>query len=197
MKQIIFWMCSIYGVLPLVNENTLYIFCRGTATKAGMIAKRYNIRDSFITHTGIGYFENNKAYLFHVTDDRSVQNALQISSLQSFSAVKDLIHFSIWKITTEKTAFNRVKASLQQFSTRKIFFDTQFSLANKPDSLYCAEFCANVLNEAGIKCSPTSLRLTDEFAIRFLSRKFLLYFPADFFLQLDGIEKIYSFTIDQ
>lgn len=189
MKAIILFLCSFY--MPKLQENTLYIFCRGTATKSGFVAKQYNIIDTQITHTGIGYFKNGVARIYHVTDDKHVKNALQVSSMKSF-AVPETIHLSIWEIPMERRAFNTTVAMLHRSATRKIIFDRQFSLTNSPDSIYCAEFCAIVLAEAGVFSVPRTIYLKDKLAASFLDRQLFTYFPADFFLQIPGIKKIFT-----
>jgi hypothetical protein len=84
-------------VKNLLNEESIYIVCRGTGSKGGMIARDYNLKDTLVSHIGIGLLFDKELIIFHVTDQvRSSENAFQIASIQSFIDVADNNFFSIW-----------------------------------------------------------------------------------------------------
>jgi hypothetical protein len=197
--------CSVNGYTQSFDETTfikqhitgngagIFIFCRGTKSKPALIAKAFNISDTDITHIGIGFFENNRSYIYHVTDQPGeLGTALKMDSAGSFIETGEAGYFSIWKCKAGPQGKGRLKKILECYRKRKIYFDALFRL-QEDDTLYCSEFCARVLkklNSIRFKYKPRRVVLSDPFYQSYLERKQLCYFPVDFYQASKQFKKI-------
>ena len=175
-------------IIQLVNNlerplKNIYIFCRGTSGKAGLIARQFNRADTNITHVGLGYVDRAGAKIFNVTDIKGYKNALVVDSIGSFIASPDVQYLSIWKYKNSPREFRRMKKLIKSYLTRTIFFDISFQLKDD-DTLYCSEFCVNILNKInpGKLCfEPLKKELNGKLYSAILKRKEITYYPVDFF----------------
>jgi hypothetical protein len=177
-------------------KENLFILCRGTISKARLIGKKFNIKDSNITHIGLGFFEENEFKIFNVTDNSITKDGshLVIDSIASFLKSGDIYYFSIWKCDIPKKRMTAIKKICKQYSNRKIYFDATFRL-NDDDTLYCSEFCALVLNRLNIeklRFAPKQYVLNNSFYETVLGTKILVYFPVDFFETNNLFKRIYE-----
>jgi hypothetical protein len=167
-----------------LKENTIYIFCRGTTTKSSLIAHKFNLKDSNITHAGIGFIENKRISIYNVTDNSNLlKSALILDSIESYINSPEVFFLSVWEFNNTLKEFNSLKFSLDQYQNKKIVFDSFFNL-NHDDTLYCSEFCASILNSIGTNkflFKPTTISLDNALYQSYLERKILSYFPVDFF----------------
>ncbi len=180
--------------LPELHKDKIYLFCRGTRSKAGIIANKYSNTDKMISHVGIGYIENNKVYIYNVNDiSDNKRSALFIDSVQSFIAVPAAYYFSLWEYGSSRKELAKLKALCQSYKKRKIIFDYQFKIADN-DTLYCSEFCNNILQKAIPRFffKPSIILLENKLYEVFLNRKQLVYYPADFFEKNRSFKKIYE-----
>jgi hypothetical protein len=133
-----------------LEKNTIYVFSRGTKTKSGIIAEKFNLHGKKITHVGIGFLEHNALKIYHVVDIDTMQTALVVSDLKSFIN-ESVYYLSIWKCHANYTDFKNLKKICKGYSTKKIYFDFSFRL-HDDTTLYCSEFCAAVLKETKFGC---------------------------------------------
>ncbi|MEP6673796.1 MAG: hypothetical protein ABJA78_01525 [Ferruginibacter sp.] len=178
------------------RENNIYIVCRGTKSKSSLIAHRFNIADTNITHAGIGFYKNGKILLYNVTDiyDHS-KSALVVDSLESFVVSSDVYYLSIWECNSSPLQIKKLENICHSYGTRKIFFDASFRI-NDDDSLYCSEFCALVLEKLDpvkFNFKPLVIDLNNRLYEKILERKKLSYYPVDFFQQNSSFRKIFSY----
>ncbi|WP_162127117.1 hypothetical protein [Flavobacterium phycosphaerae] len=175
------------------EDNTVYLFSRGTKTKSGLIAKKFNSNDRYITHVGIGFVENNKMRIYNVIDCDTTKTALVIDNLKSFVCEK-AYYLSIWKCKSNKQEFLKLKKICHEYSSRKVYFDYSFKLNEKDNILYCSEFCSRVLkviNSTKFNFHPKKMKL-ESFYRAVLSRDELLYYPVDFFQEGKLFSKIFE-----
>ena len=180
-----------------VSANSIYLFCRGTTTKSGFIARDFNLKDTNITHVGLGHAENGSFRIYNVTDTRGFDNALLIDSVASFIAEEDVYYFSIWECKSTKRDIGALNKILKRFLERKIIFDISFQL-NKDDTLYCSEFCATLLNETNPRqyhFEPVKRKLNDRLFTAILKREELIYYPVDFFRTNKNFRKLCEFRL--
>lgn len=179
--------------MPL-KKNTIYLVCRGTKKKSGLIAEKYNLNDRKSTHVGIGFFENDELKIYHVTNTKTYKgSALIIDDLNCFLDQKSVYYLGIWACHTNIIDFEKAKRICEDFASLPVKFDKSFLLDNK-NQLYCSEFCHKVLNLTNpviFDFSPSKIKL-DEFYRLVLKRDFLIYYPIDFFQQNKKIFKIYE-----
>ncbi|MBL0358103.1 MAG: hypothetical protein IPP72_15095 [Chitinophagaceae bacterium] len=177
-----------------LNKNDLFIVCRGTYSKSILIAQNFNIKDSNITHCGIGFIKNDVFRIYNVSDINSKKSCLIIDSLNSFRKSSDVYYLSIWKCKVDAGTLKAIKRKCEDYYRKKIDFDYSFTLGND-NTLYCSEFCSRILNDANNRkfyFKPLELHLKNEFYETILKRKVLIYFPVDFFEENKEFKKIYE-----
>lgn len=177
-----------------LTENNIYIVGRSTKYKQNIIAKDFNIKDSLLTHIGLGLLEDEVLKIYNVSNYllNDFDSSLIVEDLESFINVSSLTYYSIWE--KESTAKNiaRLKKILNSYINTVITFDDDFILENK--GLYCSEFVYLVLKQIdalNIKLTPRIKKLTP-FYSRALRRDYLEYIPVDFFQEFDDFKLLYS-----
>jgi hypothetical protein len=168
-----------------LNEKKIYLFFRGTETKEGIIAKKYNIINKDISHVGIGYFHKNENefLIYHVINSNKDTN-LEISSLNTFFIENDFktVYCSIWEITNKQKT-DRIISILNSYKEREIKFDLLFTGKND-NKLYCSEFIVNVLNEidsVSFTFKKQKMKLKPLYS-KILKKDTLYFYPADIFI---------------
>jgi len=165
-----------------LEKNTIYLFCRGTKAKSGLIAEQFNSNDKLITHVGIGYIDKKGLKIYNVTDCDTSKTALLIDNLDSFVS-NGTYYLSIWKYNNSKREYLKLKQLCSDFSKQKVYFDFSFTLNDTDTILYCSEFCARILrmiNPVKFNFRPKELVL-ESYYQALLNRKQLIYYPVDFF----------------
>lgn len=166
-----------------LNKKSLYVVCRGTRSKSGLIANKFNLGDTNATHIGIGFVQNDELRIFNVTNDNGDRYAFRDDSVRSFIGNSDVYYMSIWKIKVTNRELDRAIEFINIEKRKNIRFDYNFVI-NNGDSLYCSEFCVRVLefvNNKKFSFEPTSRKIDYEIVEKVLGRKVLLYYPVDFF----------------
>jgi hypothetical protein len=178
------------------SSDSLYIICRGTKSKAGVIAKQFNIIDSVVTHVGIGYIDEGVLKIVNVTNEpTTTSSALIFDSYLSYTSSSDVFFVGIWRAELNSMEYLKMKRIIDSISNKKIIFDYSFLLTNN-DTLYCSEFCANILmyvNKNKFYFPPTILDIKDPLLRVFLKRDRLIYFPVDFFKKNKLFEPMISY----
>ncbi len=177
----------------LPSPHKVYLCCRGTAQKQGLVAKQFNFSDTNITHIGIGFTSQDGFRIYHVSDVKSNGNYFQHDSLSGFIAEKGTRFFSAWEIEAPEGILEKIKTACLSESNYRIIFDTHFSFHNG-DTLYCSEFCRNVLLQAGLDCSfPTRIsNLQGDFYKIYFGMDSLRYVPVDFFISCNRVKLVYE-----
>jgi len=180
----------------ILSDTAIYIFARGSKTKAGAIARRFNVADTLISHVGIGYVESGMVRIFNMVDDRLPgESALLIDTYESFID-RGTTYVSIWKADSTLAELQKLKKELAGFAKKNIEFDYLFELGS--EKLYCSELCYQLLhqtNAAKYDYVPRVAEL-EEFHSTILGRKNLIYYPVDFFQQ-KGFVKVFEARIEK
>ena len=183
-----------------ISEDRIYIFSRGTRSKAYLLAHQFNIRDTNSTHVGIGFYQDHRFFIYNVIDEAPEgKSALVINSLDSFLLGEDVSSFSLWECANSVQDLALMKTLLRNYMNKKIAFDVQFKLA-EDDSLYCSEFCAQVLNRLGGKkfdFHPITKPLNNPLLEAVLGRMNIYYYPVDFFQRSAFVRKVYEWRRKQ
>lgn len=195
---LVFWSASLLlynhdlHAQNIDHSDYIYLICRGTREKVGLIAEKYNLKDPNITHVGIGLLHGKNMVVYHVTNDHEGPTDLAIESLSRFKSPRDLFYLSIWKCPISKTELLRLKKILENYTKQKIIFDTDFKAQN--NKLYCSEFCVEVLQ----KLNPqkfhfsTKKQTLDFFSSKILGCETLEYYPVDFFQTSIYFKKVFE-----
>lgn len=179
------------------EQKTIYIFCRGTKAKSGLIAEKFNSIDRKITHVGIGYYDKDELKIYNVTDTDTTKTALVIDNLESFIS-GGTYYLSVWQCSNSEEEFLKLKGTCSAFSKRKFYFDFSFTLNEKDDVLYCSEFCSRILktvNSKKFSFKPKGMKL-ESYYQALLNRKKLLYYPVDFFEQSTYFTKMFEINLN-
>lgn len=179
-------------------ENNLpahhvYFVARASLLKSPLIATRFNILDSLISHVGLGIVDEKDLKIYHVEDRPG--NALVVNSLKEFIS-DDSFYYCIYALPLSQKEEITLKQILRQHKAVK--FDKQILLKN--ESLYCSEFCERVLEKTNFgrfHTKPVRRVVSDPFVRSFLHRSQITYIPVDFFLFYPGIKKVESRFIPQ
>jgi len=176
----------------ITRTDYIYLICRGTRQKVGLIAEKYNFKDPKSTHVGIGFVQGKNLIIYHVTNDSDGPSDLVIQSLSGFKNPNDLFYLSIWMCPSSAKEISRLKKILQSYSKQKIVFDTDFKAHNQ--KLYCSEFCAEVLEKLNPKKFKFSMKrqTLDFFSAKILGCDVLEYYPVDFFQSSVYFKKIFE-----
>ena len=184
----------------VLGDNSIYIFCRGTKSKAGMIAKEFNLADTNVTHAGLAFIQNNKLFIYNVTDiSRYGETALVIDSLESFIGSPDVNYLDIWECDVNLNELQIAKENCLNYWNKKIVFDRMFKISDD-DTLYCSEFCALILKRANavkFYFEPAAIELKDKLKESILKRKCLVYYPVDFFQYGKHCRRIFSYKFQE
>lgn len=177
-----------------LTENNIYIVGRSTKYKQNIIAKDFNIKDSLLTHIGLGLLEDGVLKIYNISNYllNDFGSSLIVEDLESFINVNSLTYYSIWEKESIAKDIDRLKKTLNSYIDTIISFDGDFMLGN--ENLYCSEFVYLVLKQIdalNIKLTPRIKKLTP-FYSRALRRDYLEYIPVDFFQEYDDFKLLYS-----
>ncbi len=170
------------------NKKSIYLVCRGTQSKKFIVGDKFNLCDTNSTHVGIAFSLKNELLIYSVEDVTSQKSALQAHSIKSFVYPHDIFYLSIWQAKVNRSELKRLRKLCNDYARRQLFFDYLFQLGEN-DTLYCSEFCAMMLNKSylkDLKFQPTIRGIFDSFYEIILGRKYLFYYPVDFF-QVNGL----------
>lgn len=188
-----------FSQIKPTTDYEIYIVCRATKNKQNIIAKDFNLKDSLITHIGLGVKTNNGLIVYNVSNFKKSASAssLVIESLDEFLKIDDLIAYSVWSIKVKDIVkidklYNLIKKSQEI----KVEFDYDFSLDNGKTKLYCSEFVYNMLTLSGIiaNVEPVVKKL-NPFYSKALKRNELEYIPVDFFQINEDFQKVNVYDI--
>jgi len=177
------------------DRNSIFLICRGTKSKQNIVAKDFNLKDTLITHIGIGFIKDEELVVFNVSNFKTDEkgSALISESYASFVNLTDITYSSIWKIKSDEKEIAKLKSTLEEYSKNKIRFDNFFILDESND-YYCSEFIYTVLkkvNRNKFNFNPINKKL-NTFYSNALHRKEFLYIPVDFFQSFNVFEKFYE-----
>lgn len=177
------------------DDSSFYLICRGTKSRQSIIANDFNMKDSMITHIGIGYVKENSLIVFNVSTpvNDEEKSALVVENFDSFTNMKDINYVSIWKSESNAEEMTRLKSILDYYQTRIIKFDGYFRLLDD-NEYYCSEFVSKILkdlNPEKYNFTPIKKEL-NLFYSKALKRNTFEYIPVDFFLVFDTIVKVYE-----
>ncbi len=181
------------------DEASVYLITLGTLSKMALIAGNFNYIDSSSTHIGIGICNMGEIWIYHVTDLNSGSgSALMKETLEQFIDREDVYYFSIWVSKPSSTIKRKIISQCINYSKRKIYFDAGFEIRSD-DTLYCSEFCAKILIASGgelFKYQPRICEINNSLFENILGRKYLEYFPVDFFRINNTFKKLAGYRLN-
>lgn len=179
------------------SDKAIYLVCRATYSKTEVIAKKFNIQDTLITHIGIGFLQNDSLKIFHITPKKfeKKKSSLVSENLFSFTESSDVFYYSIWSKEISRKKMKNFKKNLSKMKELYISFDTEFKMKNG-NLLYCSEFIYDILLKSKIgrknlNSFPIKKELVSFYEL-ILQRKILSYIPVDFFQQDTKFKKEYE-----
>lgn len=181
-------------VIQLVENNQIYLVCRGTRSKSSLIAEKFNLIDTNITHVGLGMKINNNLFIYHIEDNKT-QNAFSKQLIADYIKAKDVYYLSIYSFEMSLQNRKRITRRLRQCDKRNYHFDDNILLNNGNNNLYCSEFVAHLLNDQlppSENFFPIERALNNDLYEAVLQRQKLLYFPVDIFIHHKYAQHVYS-----
>lgn len=167
-----------------LDESKAYLIFRGTESKEGIIARKYNIKDTNVTHVGIFLSENNQWSVYHVANQTVNDSSFVKEPFGSFIDPKkeNIKYFSIWEILMSESEIKNLRNHISDFEKQKIVFDNQFIFYN--DKYYCSEFVCDVLRNVNQKKFDFEIykKKLNNLESIYLRRDSLEYYPVDVFL---------------
>lgn len=195
MKNIIFFLLILIKLSTLaqkskLKKNYIYFVCRSTKYKNEIIAKDFNIKDTIITHIGLGIYLNNELSIYNVSTNKKNNDSFLIKeNLNEFISVKDIEYYSIYSKKSNHKDIRKILNEIKEILGYKIEFDTDFDLSNGARKLYCSEFVYYVLKKSNtIDYNPIHSKKLKGLYKNIFGNE-LEYIPVDFF-KLDKTVKL-------
>jgi hypothetical protein len=194
-KPLLFALSS-FGDEKKLNEDNVYLICRGTKNKQNLIAENFNMAHKEITHIGLGLIENNSLNIYNISVDKKVNNSsLVVETWEDFKNLPDIFYIGAWAIPSHKNDIAKLKSILRKYTEMEIAFDYDFNLEDN-NNFYCSEFVAKVLNELDRFIFTTFKKEAISILKRIINKDEFEYFPVDFFLQNPDIIPVYEERFD-
>ena len=188
---------SSFSFQKKLNEDNIYLICRGTTNKQNLIAHKFNITNKQITHIGLGIFSNKHLNIYNISIDKQINNSsLIIEKIEDFINLSDIFCLEIWEIKLDRQNIIKLKSILMEYTEKSIHFDYSFNL-NDNENFYCSEFVAKILNKLTDFEYKSSRKESSKLLKSIVKNDIFEYFPVDFFMQNPKIIKIYEKKFNQ
>src|SRR5690606_21737124 len=114
-----------------IEANQLYLVCRGTKSKSGLISNEFNLSKNNISHVGIGYMKDSLLYVAHISNEKQRgKTGLTIDKAYNYILDSEVYHFSLWKINLTYSEFIKAIKVIDDLKKDSIHFDFDFRLDN-------------------------------------------------------------------
>jgi len=146
-----------------------------------------------MTHIGIGFTDRDVFKVYHVSDYPVSGSCYRGETLDAFLSETGTRYFSAWVLKGNEDMTSEIKKICIEMMKKPVVFDSKFSSKNG-DTLYCSEFCRNVLVETGLPClfQDRKALLPSSFYKNYFGADTLSYTPVDFFTQCPLFSKVYE-----
>ena len=176
------------NIVNYLDTSNIYLAFKGTSTKPGKIAKKYNLYNKKASHVGILYYDIDEWKIIHVTNVKKNSNNLYIEKIDEYyRSTKEVNYESIFEI--QNINKDSVLVEIKKNENKLIEFDNDFDLQNK--NFYCSEFVVSILG-LNRSLKPTKITITNFQHKIFLGRDTLIYYPVDLFYNHANFKKIYE-----
>lgn len=174
-------------IYSYIDTSNVYLAFKGTDTKPGEIAKKYNISNTKVSHVGILFYRNKNWEIVHVTNVKKNGNNLLFEGLSDYYNVNNNIDYiSLFRINNINKDI--IYSNINSLKDTVIEFDNEFKLQNQ--KYYCSEF---VVEQIGIKNLKIQKKYVSNIQHRlFIGRDTLEYYPVDIFYKHPNFTKIYE-----
>ena len=174
-------------IYSYIDTSNVYLAFKGTDTKPGEIAKKYNISNTKVSHVGILFYRNTNWEIVHVTNVKKNGNNLLFEGLSDYYNVNNNIDYiSLFRINNINKDI--IYSNINSLKDTVIEFDNEFKLQNQ--KYYCSEF---VVEQIGIKNLKIQKKYVSNIQHRlFIGRDTLDYYPVDIFYKHPNFTKIYE-----
>lgn len=174
-------------IYSYIDTSNVYLAFKGTDTKPGEIAKKYNISNTKVSHVGILFYRNTNWEIVHVTNVKKNGNNLLFEGLSDYYNVNNNINYiSLFRINDINKDI--IYSNINSLKDTVIEFDNEFKLQNQ--KYYCSEF---VVEQIGIKNLKIQKKYVSNIQHRlFIGRDTLDYYPVNIFYKHPNFTKIYE-----
>lgn len=178
-----------------LDTQKIYLIFRGTNSKQGNTAKKFNLNDSLVSHVGISYHNGADWRVFHVLNIKNDSYSdLNVESLDTFFNLKNnnTYYGSIWQVNNlNYIEIQQIKNQIENLLKLQIKFDESFS-STKETELYCSEFIFSLFNSLNtdkflFEMHKVKLETLHSYLLK---KDSLEYYPVDIFLKNENIKKV-------
>lgn len=167
------------------DKSSVYIAYRGTNTKQGFLARKFNTSDTLSSHVGIMVFYENQWKIYNVADFKDERSDFKGQLFNEFYNLKEeyIFYASIWKVSLTKPELEVLLEEIRRTQSQRISFDKAIDLSNGENKLYCSEFVVNVLKKVNLSkfnIKPRKKKLFGAYKTYF-RKDTLEYYPPDIF----------------
>src|SRR5690606_10504888 len=174
-------------IYSYIDTSNVYLAFKGTDTKPGEIAKKYNISNTKVSHVGILFYRNKNRYIVHVLNLKLNDYIILFEGLSDYYNVNNNNNYiSLFRINNINKDI--IYSNINSLKDTVFEFDNEFKLHT--GKYYCSEF---VVDQLGIKNLKTQKKYVSNIQHRiFIGRDTLDYYPVDIFYKHPNFTKIYE-----
>lgn len=176
-----------------IHKDSVYLIFRGTESKEGGIAKRFNIQHKDVSHVGILLYEQKQWVVFHVLNKYKKKSCLHKESIGSFlDKTKEKIDY----LAVYYTPFfdkSKIREKIKEISKEEISFNYTF-VNDSPTKLYCSQFVVNVLKDSIQKFNYYKKYISNPQHRIFIKKDTIEHYPVDMFFYDNRFYKKYEWT---
>ena len=180
-------------------RDSIYIVCRGTVAKAGLIPAHFNLQDAYATHVGLGWWDGEGFFVHHVSNEKIPgMDAFRKEKLAAFISGEDVFYISLVAVKDALATPALAAKLLRAYRQQAIEFDFEFEEGN--GSYYCSEWVVAFLQKlspAGLQFTPTKRMISHALARSLLQRDTLTYYPVDFYTGKEGWSSAKKFLFEK
>ncbi|MEM9822916.1 MAG: hypothetical protein AAF985_17685 [Bacteroidota bacterium] len=163
----------------------LYLCTRSTESKEGRLVRRYNHRETEMSHIGLAFSLSEEGAIYNMYYDRNHQRANDLvreDKRQFF--ISDLDQNNrVWAIAISEEEHKSAVRYLNSVYKKGVQFDFKID-SNNDEEMYCSELVYNILIAANEKrfALKRSQRKLKKLEALIMKKEAVDYYPVDFFL---------------
>lgn len=112
--------------------------------------RRFSLKDSRYSHTGIIGIENGKQVVYHLLGGESSVTVMQKESLDKFCSKNEAASFAVYRVSLNEAQKKSIDSLNQYYFRIKLPYDNRFDLA-ADSAMYCTEYVSKILSKVSGK----------------------------------------------
>ncbi len=174
-----------------LNKDSVYLIFRGTESKEGGLAKKFNLSHKKVSHVGVLLFYQDKWNVFHVLNHYVNQSCFRMENVESFLNIKEenIDYISIY----HAMSFDKREAvtKAEEIMKENVSFNYRFSTDMKTE-LYCSQVVVKILENSIQKFNYYEKAIENPQYKIFIKKDTISYYPVDMFFHDERFRKKYE-----